>query len=309
MADSGKLTDASSNDTSSQAFDDVTASSIEPSLRYSVSQITTCRSSFEDDIRHWQEAGLSAIGLWRRKFDTCGEAESLELLRASELDVTTVSFAGGFTGSQGIDFQEALDDAWQAVFTAASVGARTLVIAPGSRGRYTDRHELRVVVKAIRELAVGADELGVNLAVLPMAAQFAHRWTTLHSLDGAWDLVNRIGRDNVGIVFDTFHFGHDRELIKRLPRFSSAISVVQVSDTMPSPQNCYDRCLPGDGSVPLAEIMSTLIESDFRGDIDLQLWSSSVWNDAPLDVLTACRERMQYVLTNSLCREQQSVSA
>ncbi len=308
MADSGKLTDPHLDETASQAFD-VAASSIEAPLPFSVSQMTTCRSSFEDDIRHWQEAGLTAIGLWRRKFDACGEAESLELLRASELDVTTVSFAGGFTGSQGIEFQDALDDAWQAVFTAASVGARTLVIAPGSRGRYTDRHELRVIVKAIRELAIGADELGINLAVLPMAAQFAHRWTTLHSLDAAWDLVNRVGRDNVGMVYDTFHFGHDRELLKRLPRFSSAISVVQVSDTMPSPQNCYDRCLPGDGSVPLAEIMTTLIDSGFQGDIDIQLWSSDVWGKAPLDVLTACRERMQDLLTNSGCREQQSVSA
>lgn len=308
MSDSGKRTDAVAGEASSHAFE-VAPSSIETTLRYSVSQITTCPGSFEDDIANWQTAGLTAIGLWRRKFDACDESEALDLLRQSGLDVTTVSFAGGFTGSQGLDFQDAVDDAWQAMFTAASVGASTLVIAPGSRGRYTDRHEMRVIVKVLRELAVGADELGIDLAVLPMAPQFAHRWTTLHSLDAAWDLVNRVGRDNVGIVYDTFHFGHDRDVLKKLPRFSSAIKVVQVSDTMPQPPTSHDRSLPGDGSLPLTDIMATLLDSGFDGEVDVQVWSTDVWNDDPLQVLSTCRERMQNLLTTSTCREQQSVTA
>lgn len=308
MSDSGKLTDAIVNDTARRTSD-LSEPNTEPALQFSVSQITTCRSSFEDDIANWQAAGLTSIGLWRRKFDMCGETKAVRLVRESGLGVTTVSFAGGFTGSQGIDFREAMDDAWQALFTAAAVGARTVVIAPGSRGRYTDRHESRVIVKALRELSVGAAEMGIGLAVLPMAEQFAHRWTTLHSMDAAWALVNRVERENVGMVFDTFQFGNDPRSLEKLSRYCSATRVVQVSDTLGAPEDCYDRCLPGDGSLPLTEIMAILSESNFEGDIDVQVWSSGVWEQPAEHVLSTCRDRVQQLLIDTACRQQTTVTA
>ena len=308
MSDSGKLTDAIEDGTASRS-NASNESHVEPALRYSVSQITTCRSSFADDVANWQAAGLTSIGLWRRKFDMCGETEAVRLIRESGLDVSTVSFAGGFTGSQGVDFNEAMHDAWQALFTAAAVGARTVVIAPGSRGRYTDRHEARVVVKALQELAVGADEMGIGLAVLPMAERFSHRWTTLHSLDAAWGLVHRVERDNVGMVFDTFHFGDDPRSLDQLSRYSRAIRVVQLSDRAPVPGDSYDRCLPGDGSLPLADIMSLLAASSFDGDIDIQVWSSNVWALSATDVLRSCRDHMQRLVTGSVCSHQSTAIA
>lgn len=308
MSDSGKLTDAIENGITSRA-NSSEESHVQPAIRYSVSQITTCRSSFADDIANWQTAGLTSIGLWRRKFDMCGESEAVQLIRDSGLDVTTVSFAGGFTGSQGVEFQEAMDDAWQALFTAAAVGARTVIIAPGSRGRYTDKHEARVVVKALRELSVGAAEMGIGLAVLPMAEQFAHRWTTLHSLDAAWDLVHRIDRDNVGIVFDTFHFGDDARSLDQLERFSSAIRVVQLSDRGALPANSYDRCLPGEGTLPLSRVMGVLNETGFDGDIDIQVWSSDVWAQPATDVLRSCRDQMHHIAMDALCSHQPTAIA
>ena len=53
--------------------------------RVSVSQITTFRSSFADDIRTYAAAGLDGIGVWELKLGEDRDAEALELLAASGL--------------------------------------------------------------------------------------------------------------------------------------------------------------------------------------------------------------------------------
>ena len=54
--------------------------------RVSVSQITTVRSSFADDVRLYAAAGLDGIGVWELKLGEGGDAEALELFEASGLE-------------------------------------------------------------------------------------------------------------------------------------------------------------------------------------------------------------------------------
>ena len=54
--------------------------------RISVSQITTLRSSFADDVRRYAEAGLDGIGVWELKLAEGDDPELLELFEASGLE-------------------------------------------------------------------------------------------------------------------------------------------------------------------------------------------------------------------------------
>ena len=54
--------------------------------RVSVSQITTFRSSFADDIRAYAAAGLAGVGVWELKLGDGPDDEALELLAASGLE-------------------------------------------------------------------------------------------------------------------------------------------------------------------------------------------------------------------------------
>ncbi len=265
-------------------------------MDYSINQITTCSASFESDIAEWQRAGIPSIGLWRRKVDEVGEQRAAELIRESGLNVTSVSFGGGFTGSSGFQFREALSDGYQALFLAAAVGASTVVVAPGSRGRYTERHERRLVVSAIRELAMAADDFGLSLSLLPMHCRLAREWTSLLSLECAAEMAGDIGRDNVGIVFDTFQFGRTDNVLLSLERLASLIDLVQLSDSDTEASSPYDRLLPGEGDLPLTDFLATLRENGFIGDVDVQVWSDSVWERPVTDVLAAVRSHVDQLL-------------
>lgn len=279
MSDSGKP--VSFQEHASQ----VTPEGLGHQIRYSISQLTTLRSSFDEDVENAIEVGAASIGVWRQKLDEYGEQQAVERIAAAELSVSSLSFIGGFTGSAGMNYREAMADAYSTLFTAAALRAECLVVCPGSRGRYTARHERRVVIHAIRELAIAAEEFGLTLALQPMQPKFAHRWTSLHTLDETLEMLDEVDRPNVGMVLDTFHLGHDRELVERIPDFTDRIAIVQLSDAPVHPESLYDRRLPGDGVLPLREIVAALLENDYRRSFDLQVWSETLWSQ-PVDIVT-----------------------
>ena len=83
--------------------------------RLSVSQIMTSRWSFEHGLRSFQAAEFSAVGLWRPRVAQFGEDKAVELVRELEMPVSSLSWAGGFTGANGASFFDAIDDARRAV--------------------------------------------------------------------------------------------------------------------------------------------------------------------------------------------------
>lgn len=263
-------------------------------LRYSISQLTTRRASFEEDVEHLVEAGAPAMGVWRQKVDAYGEQQAVERLEAAELAVSSVSWVGGFTGSAGMHYREALADAYSTLFTAAAVRAESVIVCQGSRGRYTERHERRLVVDTIRELSIAAEEFDLTLALQPMRKPFARRWTSLCTLDETLDMIDEVDRPNVGMVLDTFHLGQDLRLVERIPEFADKVANVQVSDAPAHPSSLYDRCLPGEGVLPIEEIVRSLLDNNYQGFFDLQVWSEEFWELSPETAIRAgCHSMLQ----------------
>lgn len=275
------------------------STSARATLKYSVSQITTCRSSLESDLQYWKQAGIPAIGLWRRKLDDVDSSGAIDLIRESGLQVSSLSFAGGFTGSNGFKDREAVEDAVDAVFQAAAVGARTLIVAPGARGRFTPGHGQKLIVHSLREVAMLAEQLGVDLAILPKPRPYAKRWTGLYSLDAAMDLIDTVARPNVKLVIDTFDFMRTDADVARLADYIGSTAIVQISDSLADARSEYDRCLPGQGCLPLDDVLNVLAAERFSGYLDLQIWSDQFWCEESLDALHACRESMKRLLAGS----------
>ena len=67
--------------------------------KLSVSETTTFRWSFEEDVARYAAARIPAIGVWRHKLSDCGLPAALALLRRAGLKVSHLSWAGGFTSS------------------------------------------------------------------------------------------------------------------------------------------------------------------------------------------------------------------
>src|SRR3954453_19077572 len=171
-------------------------------VRLAISELTTFRWSLEEDLEHYKAAGASAIGVWRRKLADAGEARGTELIAASGLKVSSLQWAGGFTGSDGHSHQESLADARQAIDTAATIGAPCLIIHSGARGVHTHNHARRLLKLALSKLLPLAEERGVILALEPMKVDCGGEFTFLNCFEEALSLVAEYKSPAIGIALD-----------------------------------------------------------------------------------------------------------
>jgi sugar phosphate isomerase/epimerase len=238
----------------------------------SINEVTTFRWSFEEDVERYAAAGVPAIGVWRQKLSDCGEDKAAELLKSKGLKVSTLLWAGGFTGSDGRTFRDSLDDGLDAVRQAAALGAGSLVVYSGGRAGHTHNHARRLFRDALRELASSARDADVVLAVEPMHSGCAADWTFLTTVDDTLAMLDQAeDPEHVKLVFDTYHMGFHPRIAARLGEFVNRIALVQLGDGKDAPDGEQNRCRLGEGGVPLEEIVSALRTAGYSGYYDVEL--------------------------------------
>ena len=79
--------------------------------RVSLCQFSTSRWTFHQDIIRYSTIGLDGVGIWRTKVDEVGPQEAADYLFEMKLPVSSVHWAGGFTGSEGNSYIDAVNDA------------------------------------------------------------------------------------------------------------------------------------------------------------------------------------------------------
>ena len=98
---------------------------------------------------------------------------------------------------------------------------------------------------------------------------------------------------NVQLAFDAYHLWPEKGLAQLLPDLVSRIGVVQMSDAPATGRNENERVLPGEGVLPVEEVLSKLIDAGYRGYVDYQIWSESLRGSVNHEWLRHCRENFQ----------------
>lgn len=255
-------------------------------------QTTTHRWTFDEDIQAYQRLGARAFGAWRFKVEDFGEEKALDLIKERNLTVSSLSWAGGFAYSDGEAFEAAIADALDAVETARQIEASCLVVLPGTRGSYTVNHGRRMILDALRRVGDAAGEAGIQIALQPVDPAFAGEGCFLDSLDKWLSFLNDCGHTQVGLNLDLFHLRTVPKLIERIPELLPWIRLVQLSDCH-KPVTELDRCLLGEGELPVQELIEVLEAVEYRGFYDVPLMSTTAWNSDYDAVLEQTRQRFQ----------------
>lgn len=257
--------------------------------RLSISQITTYRRSLREEAEAIAAAGLHGIGLWRTKISAHEDDTVAAVLNEFGVKPASLSWAGGFTGSLRFSYEEALDDAIDAVQQAIQLEAENLVIVTGSQNGHTARHCRRTVKDAVLMLADTAADGGVRLALMPMHPRYQQDQTFLQGVDDTLALLDEMKHPNVGFVFDTFQLWQTPRLLDRIPDLVPRTFIVQLSDSPVDPRSDMDRRLPGQGELPLPEIVQQFLSYGYQGLFDVQVWSEDVWRLPQSEIIGACQ--------------------
>lgn len=251
--------------------------------RVSICQFSTYQWSFYEDVIRYSTLGFATMGLWRQKIDDFGRSAAIDLLYENKMSVSSVHWAGGFTGD-GRTFSDAIEDAVESIHLASQVDADCLIIHPGSRNGHTTSNACRLMNSALSQLVPVAADYGVKLAIEPMLTRNAASWTFMERLEDSFELMERFPAQHLGWVFDLYHFGFDAELFETLASQINRLRLVQLSDrnlllekSGKSRQGQDSFRLPlGKGEAPIEAWLGKLQRIGYNGKYELEVHGSSV---------------------------------
>ena len=247
--------------------------------RVSVSQITTVRSSFADDIRLYAEAGLDGIGVWESKLGEGSDAEALEAFEESGLDsavaapaipsILPLPLLGGPD-----DPAARLEAICASIERLAPFRPSGLVCLTGTaEGR--DPDEARsIVVDGLRTIGREAHRLGVRIGLEPYQRDGGERWTIVSSIPEAVALIEDAGNPpSIGIQFDVWHLWNTPTLYDDIAAEVDRFTGVHVCDRRNPTRGWADRALPGEGSADVPGILRALDDAGWVGLYDIEIFS------------------------------------
>lgn len=263
--------------------------------RLAMSQMTTYRWTLEDDLNGYRAAGIPAISLWLRKIHEHGAEAACELVRQQPLVVSSLWSAGGFTDQESYS-RAPLDEVFETLELAAALGARTLVVVSGPRAGHTQAHWKRIVRSALIDLGDAAAQYQMQIGLLPVSRQASSQLTFLHTnIESTLETLDSCQHPHVGLALDLHSHWEDAALRnpQRLAELAPWLRTIAISDTCN--RSCWrddlDRCLPGEGIMPVAEVLQTLQAAGYRGWHELQLRSEQEWlADDYTPLVARCRE-------------------
>ncbi|RLS57855.1 MAG: sugar phosphate isomerase/epimerase [Planctomycetota bacterium] len=256
--------------------------------RIAIHQTTTRRHTLEQDLDNYPAAGFAGIGLCGLKSADWSPQAISCAVKERGLSVSSVGIAGGFTRFNGFTSDDAVREGIELIRLAATVGAPVVRVVSGPMGTHIRAQARRTLIGGLRELVPIARHHGVQLALQPMAPQF-HKWSFLHTLDETMAVLAELPAAECGLALGTYHLGHENDLMRRLTDVASRVVSVQLADWVETQSDC-DRHLPGEGTLPLAEIVTTLESAGYRGWYELEVWSRDLWKQDAATLMSRCQQ-------------------
>jgi sugar phosphate isomerase/epimerase len=271
--------------------------------RFSVSEITTLRLSFDEDLAAYREAGAEGIGVWNFKLgdDVSKDAEAAAKLRDSGLKATTCIpgtlsiYPVPFPGPQ--DPEERTAELCATIERFARFEPDTILCLTGHPGDTPAAEARQVVVDGLRRAAKTAAEHGILLGLEPLHREVYGHWSMIYSIPETIDLIDEVGEPNVKLLYDVYHLWDTDEVLAHTREHASRFApAVHICDWRDPTRNDFDRALPGDGIIDLPGIFDALEAGGWEGWVDLEIFSDdgtftdqdfddSLWKQDPVDVV------------------------
>ncbi|MBC8492729.1 MAG: sugar phosphate isomerase/epimerase, partial [Chloroflexi bacterium] len=135
-------------------------------------------------------------------------------------------------------------------------------------------------------------------AAAPYGVQLAFEflgfgWCSVRTLGQCWEIVQAVNRPNIGLVIDTCHFfAGGSELSSTEAVDPEKLLIFHINDVEDRPRQTIEdahRLLPGEGVIPLDDILSGLKGIGFDGLCSIELFRPEYWERDPAELAAAAR--------------------
>jgi 2-keto-myo-inositol isomerase len=255
-------------------------------MKLCISQVSTLRSTFAEDVAGYADGGCTSIEVWLTKLEQHLEDVSIDstkrLLDERGVSLAAAAYHGGLLLSQGEARRLAFDHFKRRLELCQAFGIRTLLVVADFAQRIDDQSLGRAIV-ALTQAAHWAAAFDVRLGL-----EFRGTDAFCSNLETAILLVEQCGEPNVGVCLDAFHYYKGPSKPEDLERLTRENLVhVQLCDVPGVPRELMtdsDRVFPGEGDFRLGPIVETLKRIGYDGGVSLELMNPTVWQAKPSQV-------------------------
>ncbi len=263
---------------------------------------TTMTSDLVTDLDVSAQAGFQFLEVWAEKVDRFLVDHSLADLQAlfAQHKITPLALdAIVFIAFRGDEYAQIQARTLELSKIAQAIGCPTIAVVASPLPNREISWDAIVAeyVAVLRNMSEIARPYGVKLAF----EFLGFGWTSVRTPRGAYEIVAKVDRDNVGMVIDAAHFYGGGGLLSELDAINPAkIFAFHLDDLDDAPKEAFSdsiRILPGEGVVPLLDICAKLKQLGYNGHCSIELFRPEYWQQNPLDVARKARSAALTILT------------
>jgi sugar phosphate isomerase/epimerase len=258
-------------------------------LPFGVSQYTTWPQTFAQDIELYREAGIDFIEVCEAKLDAADPESQLQMLKDSGLSVSSVqprlhSLFPDFPRPEPVQPRERMQHLRKTIeLFGRHFPEVTLVTISGSAPKGDYAFAYRTAAQEYKEVAKVAAANGVRIALEPLHPIMMNVDTFLCSLAHAGRVIESVDHPQFGLFVDVWHIWEDVSAPAMIQKYGAKIFGVHVNDWH-DPRAFGDRSLPGEGKIPLVDLLKAVRQTGYAGAYTLEIFSEthlggSLWAD------------------------------
>jgi 2-keto-myo-inositol isomerase len=255
---------------------------------------TTMKATLPQDITAAGAAGFEALEIWAAKMDTYLETASVQDLKAlfdgAGVQPASINSIEFITFRPPDEYETIKTRCQELCELAQAVGCGKIVVVPSPTPEGMGWDQIKDgSVCVLRELAELAAPYGVQLAF----EFLGFSWCSVRTLGQCWEIVRETNRSNVGLVIDTCHFYAGGSALHSIDSVDpSKIYIFHINDVEERPLETIEdahRLLPGEGVIPLDDILAHLQGIGFDGLCSIELFRPEYWERDPGELAAAAR--------------------
>ena len=243
---------------------------------------STMKTDLPGDIRAASQEGYDGLEIWAKKMEAFLSKKSVRDLRGlfkkgkiKPLAINSVEFITFNSSWEKINTMNLIQ---RYAEIADELDCPFIVLVPSPRPQgVSDKEIYEESVKVLREISNKFRNYKVKFAF----EFLGFSWCSVSTLEQDFEIVKAVNRKNIGVVLDTFHFyvgGSTLDSIQKMDR--EKLYMLHINDVEGLPKSDLQdahRLYPGEGVIPLKEIISRLKEIHYDGPVSIEMFRPEYW--------------------------------
>jgi 2-keto-myo-inositol isomerase len=258
-------------------------------MKIGLNGASTMRADLPTDIRAASQAGYDLVEIWAKKMEAYLSDHNLDELRMllekagiKPLAINSVEF---ITFNSAWEKTNTMNLITRYAEMADRLDCPYVVVVPSPRPKgATDKEVSDESAGVLTEISDRFKDYRVKFAF----EFLGFRWCSVSTLGEDAQIVKAVNRKNVGMVLDTFHFyagGSSIDTIRNVDKEKLFIFHINDAEKLPREElQDAHRVYPGEGVIPLKEIVSGLKGIGYDGPVSLEMFRPEYWARPPEEV-------------------------